>query len=255
MAKAPERPEPSEHDIILRFLERAKAVLQKNGLHILLVVLAVTVVVLLYRTHLLRQKARAYDSWELLGGLHDPVDLLFRPAADAEAVRNEELAMLSEALDRPGDSRARPWLLLTQGALLAANGRRDEALAAYEQVKKRHPESALLADSATAVVLEEAGGYAEAAAVCERLAPGLPACWIDAGRCRELAGEPEKARAAYERALREDLEKTLEGLAAARLAALDRGALLPPPPHPAAPSPAPEAPAPLAVPGDTPAAP
>jgi tetratricopeptide (TPR) repeat protein len=248
MGKAPEHHQLSDYEVLMRVLDRVKAFIQKNGLHALLVILVLAIAVILYRTHLLRQQARGYGTWELLGRIEDPSFLYLQAAADAENVRTEDLKSIEDAIKSPGDAKARPWLLMKKASLLASGGRWDEAIAAYEQVARRYPKTAPLADAARASVLEGAGRYADAAALDEGLAPGSPARWVDAGRCREFAGDLNGAKSDYDRALAEDIDDTLRGFATARLAELARGQLLPPPPAPVkAPS---QVPSPI-VPADT----
>lgn len=252
MGKEPEHHELSDHEVLLRLFDHAKGFVQKSGLHVLLVVLVLTIAVVLYRTHVLRKQAVAYGTWALLGQLDDPSFLFLQPSDQAEGIRTADLKLVDEAMASPGDSRARPWLLLKRGSLLASGGRWNDALAAYKQVADGNPKLAPVADGATAAALEGAGRYADAATLCERLAPGSAARWVDAGRCREFAGNLDTAKANYGRALEAaDLDEMLRSFATARLAALAQGEALPPPPPPKPAAPL----TPLMVPAETPAVP
>ena len=248
MGKAPEHHELSDHEVLLGMLERVKAFVQKSGLHVLLVLLVVAIGFVLYRTHALRRQASAYRTWQLLGGLEDPSYLDLQPPAQAEQARVQDLEAVTAALKSPGDAKAVPWLRMKQASLLAAGGRWDEALAVYERIVRECPEVAPQAEAAMGVMLEGPGNYMRAAELYERLAPRAGARWVDAGRCREYGRDLEGARSDYNRALEANVDQNLRTFATDRLAALERGQLLPAPPgaSPAA-SQAPQ----LVVPADT----
>jgi len=252
MGKAPEHHELSDFEVLMHAWERVQAFVMKYGLHVLLGILVVVIGIVLYRTHLLRQQARAYGTWELLGRLEDPSFLDLQVGSQAEQARAEELQEVGKALANHGDAEAARWLLMKRASLLAADGRWDEAIGTYEQILQKYPDTRTLVEPAMAVVLEGAGRYADAAALCERLAPDTGARWVDGGRCRELAGDVDAARTDYRRAVDGGLDDPLHGFAADRLAALDRGELLPAPPDPA--QRVPEA-LPLLVPDDSPVQP
>jgi len=249
MGKAPEHHEASDYEVLMRVLERARTLVRQNGLHVLLAVLVLVAAVVLYRTHHVRRQSRAHAAWELLGSLDDPSYAYMASPLEAEQALALALAQVTEALANPADARTIPWLLLKQGSLLTAGGRWDEALEVYRRIVREYPDAGELAEPAMAVVLEAAGRYEESAALRERLAADSADHWVDAGRCRELAGDLAGAQASYRKALDAGLSDSLRELAADRLAALERGEPLPAPPE--EPEPEPEAPA-LIVPQETP---
>ena len=249
---------PAEHEVLLRVLERAGAFLRKNGLHLAAAALVLVLGAVLFRTHRYRRDARSNQAWELLGTVGSPAYLTLYEPERAAPLREDAIAKLTAALEAGPDADATPWLLLKLGGFQAAGEQWDAALASYARILEGSPDSAAAAcaRSARAVVLENAGRYAEAAAAYEELAAESPSYWLAAGRCHELAGERSAAEAAYRRAIDGDAPEESQAMAEARLAALQRGELLgPPPPEPKPePEPEPQPPADLLVPADTPTA-
>lgn len=131
-----------------------------------------------------------------------------RQEADARALLNgatlpEQLAAVRE---RYPDTSAAPLAALREGAMLAGQGRWDEALQVFEQFRKDRPDHFFrpAADLNVALCLESAGRAEEALKEYERFVAGqgghylLPIAVLGQGRCLNQTGRADEARAVLE---------------------------------------------------------
>ncbi len=261
MRDAPTREPHADEDMLGRVLEKLQAFLLRNGLHILIVAGLIVISVLAVRLLALHRRARAVSQWAAVGRLSQTSFLMLYPPEQAAQVRQSALAQCSNIIDTEKRTSATPWILLEMGNLFASGEQWSEAANTYRRIVEQYPgePAAEMARDGLAVALEATAQYGEAAGLYERLAEaGAAPYLIDAGRCRELAGDVAGARAAYEKAIKADLAEDLRALAEARLVKLEAGQPLPPPPEPkalepeAAAEPAGTPPAGLFVPAETP---
>ncbi len=255
--RAENKPEPRpDEDILGPLVEKLKAFVWKNGLHVLLVAGVIVIAVLTVRVWQLHATARTLSQWATLGRLSQTPFLMLYPPDQAMEMRQAALAECSQILDSQKKTSATPWIRLEVANLLASGGQSTQAAKAYERIVEDYPQKpvAEMARQGLAVALEATGQYNQAGAVYERLAEtGLARYLVDAGRCRELAGDVPAARAAYEKALGGDITADLRPLAEARLARLEAGQPLSPPPEPEPSEPASSVRPPVAsLPADTP---
>lgn len=145
--------------------------------------------VLLMGIHLWRQRQREKTA--------AAVQALFQGSAPEE--------LLQQALAEPKASIA-PLALASAAADFFAQGRYDEALAAYENLLEQYADSLLApnAELGRAASLEALDDFAGAAEAYEAFALNraddflLLQATLGAGRCREQLGEHDEARALYE---------------------------------------------------------
>jgi len=234
--RAENKPEPRpDEDILGPLVEKLKAFVWKNGLHVLLVAGVIVIAVLTVRIWQLHARARTLSQWATLGRLAQTPFLMLYPPDQAGEMRQAALAECNDILNSQKKTSATPWIRLQMANLLASGGQWAEAARAYERILEDYPHKpvAEVARQGLAVALEATGQYDQAGALYERLAETGPARYlVDAGRCRELAGDVPAARAAYEKALRGDITADLRAPAEARLARLAAGRLLSLPPEP-----------------------
>ncbi|MCK4284294.1 MAG: tetratricopeptide repeat protein [Candidatus Brocadiae bacterium] len=225
---------PPEQDVLAYILENVRAFLRKNGLHIAVVVGVVLVVVVVYRTRVLRQQARSLSQWEAVGELAETLFVYMYQPGQAADLRRSAIERCREIIEKEPKTSATPWLLVELGSLLASGGEWAEAASAYRQVMAQYPEeeAARWAREGLAGALEEMGEYAEAAATYESLAAAGPGRRLaDAGRCKELAGDADGAQEAYAKALDTDIPDDMRDIVEGRLVDLAQGNLLGAPPE------------------------
>ncbi len=225
-----------EHDEITEALLNLFGFLRERGLQIALVLGVLLVAVLSYRWHVAQKSAMEQQAWGALSGMPSGA-LLARIPPEAET---DYLAPARQVAE--GGTSAAPWALNLLGSALANQGRWQEAAEAYQELFKRFPKSEA-ADAALpgyAAVLEATEQYDKAAEQYTRLAEQSAAFfYIDAGRCRELAGQVEEAVSAYETFVEQDGDEDMMQVARGRVRDLRQGKTLslPEPPPEAEPEP------------------
>jgi len=218
-----ERP---EHEELLDILNRIKDFLLRHALRIAIGVAVVLLASTVYRWHVDRRDAQTELAWETLSGIPDSVELFLAPEDQSEQERKKAVQACRDLLENAPGTSATPWVLLQLGRLLATGGEWSEAADAYRQLLRSFPGTTAetTALPAYAAVLEQLGEYGEAAGVYEALAgPDGGIHSLDAGRCRELNGEPERAAERYRAFLKHDVPARFRNLAEARLAELPKG--------------------------------
>jgi tetratricopeptide (TPR) repeat protein len=247
---------PEQEDLLAQSIAAMQEFLARNWLHMVLVVAVAATAVVLWRVYTYRHQTHVMAAWGELGSLPaTELQLLVAPQQAAQ-VRQEAVTAVEDILQNSPRTSATPWALLQLGSLQADGGNWAAAARAFSDLSTNYPKSepVAAARAALATSMEGLGKYKEAAAIYKDLAGGeQPYYLLSAGRCLELAGEPDAARQFYEK-LR-DLKTTDEDLvqmAAARLDDIALGQPLPPPPA-VQPSAAPAVPAPLLAPSVPPA--
>jgi tetratricopeptide (TPR) repeat protein len=248
-----------EHDPLAYFLEQAKAFLIKNGLHILLAVGLVLVGALTYKIVAARRSTHAQLQWQAVSNFPEIAVYLYGPEK-VGTTRDISIEQCRAIIDSGKTTQATPWVMLRLADLYASADQWPAAVDAYKRLIARYPgsEAASWAKPALAAALEQLGQYAEAAPAYEQLAEAGPArFFLDAGRCRELAGDLRAAEADYRKLLERKATNELNDEANTRLAALAEGRPLQAPPEIKLPKPAPAVPAveTMQVPTETPVAP
>lgn len=110
------------------------------------------------------------------------------------------------AADYPRSTVA-PIALYKAAQLLHETNKLDEALKILNELLSSYPKSEIApaAEAAKASVLEDQGKYAEARGLYEKVGESgpkylAPECWLNAGRCAELAKDNAEAKTLYEKA-------------------------------------------------------
>ncbi len=224
-----------DHEDMLALLERVRAFLVRNAVHIALVVGLVALAVVGHRYYVMRRELATLEDWSALGGLPDDTLLLAASGPEAELAREELMRVCRRIVEEGPSTSAEPWAMLRLGAMLARNEQFAEAERTYQRVLdsyRGHP-AAEAAVPALAAIHEETGNYADAARRFEQLGrERAPLYLFDAARCWELAEDPQAARRTYEGFLQQDGDEDLREMARGRLAAIEEGNLLEPPPRP-----------------------
>ncbi len=224
-----------EHEKLLERLSQLKGFLWNNAVAVALAVAFVVVAVVGVRHYLDLRRAEMQEAWLTLSLLPDTAQLVMVPDEEASNIRAEAIAAAREVVETVRNRQLRPWALPRLGALQADQGEWEEALVTYRRLLTAHSGSpaAEMARSAYAAVLEQSGAYGEAAAVYEELAAKQRRLFLlDAGRCRELNLEPDRAADNYRQILDSDLPERVRDMARVRLAAVERADLLTLPPEP-----------------------
>jgi tetratricopeptide (TPR) repeat protein len=225
--------EPTEPDILGHLTEKVWPFLVRNALHFAVALCLVMVAILGYKTLALRRQARTLSQWAEVGAAPE-MAAYFYGAEAASKLRQEAVKGYERILDESSRTTATPWVMLKLGNLRAMGGDWQGAADAYRRLLKEYPGSRASgpARCGLAAALEQLGQYGDAAALYEQVArSGQPMFFLDAGRCRELASDAQAAQAAYATALKEPtFAQDLRSIAQHRLAAVERGELLTPPP-------------------------
>lgn len=224
-----------EHERVLEALSRLKEYLWANALHVALIIAIIALAITSVRYYLVRRETENIEAWQTLALLPDASQMMMMQEEEAGTVRGEAISACRDIIENAGDTGATPWVMLRLGGLLAEESEWEEALATYRRLLRdyRGTPAAETAMPAYAAVLEQTGSYAEAASIYEDLAAdGQEMYLLDAGRCRELNGEVELASADYRKLIDASAPEQVRDLARARLAAVEAGELLSPPPEP-----------------------
>jgi len=247
-----ERPEP---ETLAHFMEKVKAFLLKNGLHMILIVGIVAVAVLGLRILSLRRTTRVLTQWDAVSSYPELTSILYG-TQNVGTLREIAVKQCQAILETGQKTTATPWVMLKLGDLYTFGDEWAAAEEAYRRLISEYPQSqaAGWAKPALAVCTEQLGKYADAATAYEQLAEGGAAQHLyDAGRCRELSGDLTGAEADYRKLLTKEPAKELREETEGRLTALAQGRPLTAPPELKLPKPAPkpEAPELLTVPPET----
>jgi len=224
-----------EHEKVLKALNRLKKFLWANALHVALIIAIIALGVTGARYYIARRETTDIQAWQTLALLPDASLMMMQQEEKAAAIRGEAISACRDILDNASGTTATPWVLLRLGGLLAEEGKWESALTTYRRLLRnyRGTSAAKTAMPAYAAALEETGSYAEAASIYADLAAdGQEVFLLDAGRCRELSGEPELAAAEYRRLTDTSAPERLRDMARTRLAALEDGRILSLPPEP-----------------------
>jgi tetratricopeptide (TPR) repeat protein len=200
-------------------------------MHILLAFCVIFLVVAFVRYRARRVENQNMAAWQALHETADALLLMSLTPEQRDPAMAGALKRLNDLLDGP-ETKATPEILLRVAVLHAYAMETAKAETACRRILSEyrdHP-AAGQARVVLAAAYEIAGRYGDAIAAYGRLTADAPHYHADIGRCAELAGNVERAKAAYTAYLEAGLAGPQAGLVAARLAAVEAGDLLEEPP-------------------------
>ena len=185
-------------DNILNYLRQAA---NEHGLKVVAAALGVVLVVVGVQTYRSRMQTESSIAWGRLAGMEAKAQVSQQQRGRQ---LDEIIKQCEEILEKHWETSATPWVRLKLGNARREAGRLEQALAAYRRITEEYGGStaADMAKPAIAGTLEEMGRYEEAADRYEELASekGDARYYLNAGRCRQLAGSFDAARQNYRKA-------------------------------------------------------
>jgi predicted negative regulator of RcsB-dependent stress response len=220
--------ELSDHELLDIMITRTRTFLRAHGVHVLFALAVLLLIVVVVQTIVAKRQAADIKGHQVLSDQR-PVSLLTtayaRPTPAVEQDRLDMMEQCRQIIEEHGSSSAAPWARMRLAQLLALRQEWEKAAAQYEAVIAGYENETLrnAARAGLASVREDLGEFEEAAALYAQVATSLPVYLVDAGRCYEMAGNLDGARAAYAELETADVPDSVKARAENRLKAIKRG--------------------------------